>query len=168
MSEKKSENLDPEAVCLPGPVNLNAIQPLVIINNLDSQATPNIDSQGDLWYSDNGTIKWATIKGGGDSGTGGDDGTGGTEATGGDAGTGGIDAGTGVEIPKGTTVYKVLSSGIFSENPDDFQTVPPVTEKLEEEAGCSVSGHVGSTRSDLSLLFSQLAIADVTRRRKKE
>ncbi len=90
--------------CSGGVTNLNAISGSATVNDANTQGTLFKDSSGDLWYGDNGTIKWATMKtgmpdGGTDSGTGGaDGGIGGSDAGGQggtDAGAGGSDAGMG-------------------------------------------------------------------------
>ncbi len=88
--------------CSGGVTNLNAISGSATVNDANTQGTLFKDSSGDLWYGDNGTIKWATMKtgmpdGGTDSGTGGaDGGIGGSDAGGqggSDGGLGGSDAG---------------------------------------------------------------------------
>jgi MYXO-CTERM domain-containing protein len=61
-----------------------------------------------------------------------------------------------------------MSTGKVSENPADFDVIPPVQNKSEDDGGCSVSGHVGSTRNDLALLFAGLGLAAVMRRRKQD
>ncbi len=76
--------------CSGGVTNLNAISGSATVNDANTQGTLFKDSSGDLWYGDNGTIKWATMK------TGTTDA--GTDGAGGDAGTdggGGSDGGAG-------------------------------------------------------------------------
>jgi MYXO-CTERM domain-containing protein len=72
------------------------------------------------------------------------------------------------EIPAGVTRYKDMITGQVYENPGDINVVPPLQEASKDDGGCSVSGHVGSTRNDLALLFAGLGLAAVMRRRKQD